>query len=493
MISVNQLLQDIAKPLTDDIQVSAISMDSRVVKADSLFIASAKQSAMRQQHIQQAIAAGAIIVIVDAEQSVEAQVPVIKVVDLDQQISAIGDRFYDQPSKGMTVIAVTGTNGKTSVSQFIAQSLESAGKPCGVIGTLGQGRFNDLQDTGMTTPNPLQLQQTFAGMRDAGIEYVVLEASSHALAQGRLNAIAIDIAVLTNLSRDHLDYHGDMQSYAAAKQRLFLMPTVTTAIVNIDDAFGKTLHEQQQPAAINWLTYSQQQIADWQAKNVRFDAAGIHFELVENTMGLGIDAGLLGRFNIDNLLATAAVLSALNFAASNIAHCLLQLQPVSGRMQLLQHANSPAVVVDYAHTPDALSQALTAMRQHLNQNADLWCVFGCGGDRDRGKRSLMGTQAEQLASRVVLTDDNPRSEVSDSIIADISAGMQQPQNAVIMSDRRQAIFYAVSEAANDDMVLVAGKGHESYQEKQGNRQPFSDIAVVREALQARQHHFGASI
>ncbi len=493
MISVNQLLQDLAKPLTDDIQVSAISMDSRAVHTNSLFIASAKQSAMRQQHIKQAISSGAIVVIVDAGLPADVSVPVIKVVDLDQQISTIGDRFYGQPSKAMTVIAVTGTNGKTSVSQFIAQSLELAGKPCGVIGTLGQGRLSDLQDTGMTTPNPLQLQQTFAGMRDAGIEHVVLEASSHALAQGRLNAIAVDIAVLTNLSRDHLDYHGDMQSYAAAKKRLFIMPTLTTAIVNIDDAFGKTLHEQQQPAAINWLSYSQQQIADWRAKNVRFDAAGLHFALVTNAIELSIDAGLLGRFNIDNLLATAAVLSALGFAPSDIAHCLLQLQPVSGRMQLLQQANSPAVVVDYAHTPDALSQALAAMRQHLNQTANLWCVFGCGGDRDRGKRALMGAQAEQFASRVVLTDDNPRSEASDSIIADISAGMQHPQNAVIISNRHQAIFYAVSEAANDDMVLVAGKGHENYQEQQGIKQPFSDIAVVREALQARQLHFGANI
>ncbi len=493
MISVNQLIQDLATPLADDIQVSAISMDSRAVLVDSLFIASAKQSAIRQQHIHQAIAAGAKAIIIDAAQHDEVPVPVIKMVDLDQQISTIGARFYEQPSKHVTVIAVTGTNGKTSVSQFIAQSLESAGKPCGVIGTLGQGRLSDLQDTGMTTPNPLQLQQTFAGMRDAGIEYVVLEASSHALAQGRLNAIAIDIAVLTNLSRDHLDYHGDMQAYAAAKQRLFLMPAVKTAIVNIDDAFGKTLYEQQQPAAVNWLSYSQQQIADWQATNIRFDPVGLHFQLSVNTTELDIDASLLGRFNIDNLLATAAVLSTLRFTPTEIARCLSQLQPVSGRMQLLQQANSPSVVVDYAHTPAALSQALSAMRQHLNQSADLWCVFGCGGDRDRGKRPLMGAQAEQLASRVVLTDDNPRSEASDHIIAEISAGMQQPQNAVILSDRRQAIFYAVSEAAHDDMVLVAGKGHENYQEKQGSKQPFSDVTVVREALQARQQHFGANV
>lgn len=493
MISVNQLIDDLTKPLADDIQVSAISMDSRAVQADSLFIASAKQSSMRQQHIKQAIMAGAKVVIVDASQTAEAPVPVIKIVDLDQQISTIGDRFYDHPSKSMTVIAVTGTNGKTSVSQFIAQSLESTGKPCGVIGTLGHGRLSDLQDTGMTTPNPMQLQQTFAGMRDAGIKYVVLEASSHALAQGRLNAIAIDIAVLTNLSRDHLDYHGDMQTYAAAKQCLFLMPTVKTAIVNIDDAFGQTLYGQQQPVAVEWLSYSQQKTADWQAKNICFDAAGVHFQLFAKASELSIDAGLLGRFNIDNLLATSAVLSTLNFAPSDIAHCLSLLQPVSGRMQLLQQAGSPSVVVDYAHTPDALSQALSAMRQHLNQSADLWCVFGCGGDRDRGKRPLMGAQAEHLASRVVLTDDNPRSEASDSIIAEISAGMQQPQNAVILSDRRQAIFYAVSEAANDDMVLVAGKGHENYQEKQGGKQPFSDVAVVWEALQARQQHFGANV
>lgn len=486
MIAVNQLLHGMAEPLMTDIQVSAISMDSRDVQADSLFIASAKQADIRQQHIDQAIAAGAKAVVIDAAQAAKASVPVIKIADLDQQISSIGDRFYGEPSKAMTVIAITGTNGKTSVSQFIAQSLELAGKPCGVIGTLGQGRLSDLQDTGMTTPNPLQLQQTLAAMRDADIQYVALEASSHALAQGRLNAVAVDIAVLTNLSRDHLDYHGDMQAYAAAKQRLFHMQTVTTAIVNIDDDFGQKLYRQQQPANLNWLSYSQQQPADWQAKNSHFDAAGLHFELTTNATENRIDAGLLGRFNIDNLLATAAVLGALNLDSKEIARCLSQLQPVNGRMQLLQHANSPAVVVDYAHTPDALSQALSAMRQHLNQTADLWCVFGCGGDRDRGKRPLMGATAETLASRLVLTDDNPRNETSDGIIADILSGLQQPEQAVIQPDRRKAIFYAMAGAASDDMVLVAGKGHENYQEKQGKKQPFSDVAVVQEALQSRQ-------
>lgn len=493
MMSVNQLIHGMAEPLGNDIQVSAISMDSRDLQADSLFIASAKQTDMRQQHINEAIAAGAKVIIIDAAQAAKASVPVIKIADLDQQISSIGDRFYGQPSKAMTVIAVTGTNGKTSVSQFIAQSLELAGKACGVIGTLGIGRLGKLHDTGMTTPNPLQLQQTLAAMRDAGMHYVALEASSHALAQGRLNAVAIDIAVLTNLSRDHLDYHGDMQAYAAAKQRLFNMPTVTTAIVNIDDDFGQKLYRQQQPANLNWLRYSQQQTADWQARNSRFDSAGVHFQLVAKAAEVDIDAGLLGRFNIDNLLATAAVLGALDFDLPAIARCLAQLQPVTGRMQLVQQADSPAVVVDYAHTPDALTQALTAMRQHLNQTADLWCVFGCGGDRDTGKRPLMGATAENLASRIVLTDDNPRSEASERIIADIIAGLQQPEKAVIMADRRQAIFYAVSEAANDDMVLVAGKGHENYQEKQGKKQPFSDVAVVQEALQARQQLSGVNL
>ncbi|MDX1574175.1 MAG: UDP-N-acetylmuramoyl-L-alanyl-D-glutamate--2,6-diaminopimelate ligase [Methylophaga sp.] len=493
MISVNQLIQDMAEPLATDIQIAAISMDSRTVPTDSLFIASAKDQSMRQQHIDQAIAAGAKAIITGTEHSADVSVPLIKIAGLDQQISAIGDRFYNKPSHSMTVIAVTGTNGKTSVSQFIAQGLELSGQPCGVIGTLGQGRLSDLQDTGMTTPNPLQLQQTLAAMRDAGIRYVAIEASSHALAQGRLNAVAIDIAVLTNLSRDHLDYHGDMQSYAAAKQRLFMIPTVSTAIVNIDDAFGQALYKQQQPATLNWLSYSQQQSADWQAKNIRFDASGVHFELASKTASQVINAQLLGRFNIDNLLATAAVLSALKIPPKPIAKYLSQLQPVSGRMQLLQQANSPVVVIDYAHTPDALSHALSAMRQHLDQNADLWCVFGCGGDRDRGKRPLMGQRAEQLASHLVLTDDNPRSEASDSIIAEISAGMQQPQNATIITDRRHAIFYAVAEAANDDMVLVAGKGHENYQEILGKKQPFNDATVVQEALQARQQRSGANL
>lgn len=492
MISVNGLIKDLATPLAEDIQVAAISMDSRDVMPDSLFIATAKQADVRQQHIDEAVIAGASIIILDAEHTADSSAPVLKITDLDQQISTIGDRFYGQPSKAMTIVAVTGTNGKTSVSQFIAQSLELVGKPCGVIGTLGVGRLSELRDTGMTTPNPLQLQQALAAMRDDGFKYVAIEASSHALAQGRLNAVAIDIAVLTNLSRDHLDYHGDMQAYAAAKQRLFTLPGIQTAIVNIDDNFGQTLYEQQ-PANINWQSYSQQKLADWQATQLRFETTGLHFQLSSEATELPVTAGLLGRFNVDNLLATAVVLSALDIEPAEIAHCLSQLQPVSGRMQLMQAANSPAVVVDYAHTPDALAQALSAMRQHLNHQADLWCVFGCGGDRDRGKRPLMGTQAEQLASRLVLTDDNPRSESSDSIIADILSGLQQPQQAVIQPDRRQAIFYAVAGAANDDMVLVAGKGHEAYQEKQGHKQPFSDVAVVKEALLARQQHAGANL
>lgn len=493
MMSLNWLINGLAAPLAEDIQVAAISMDSRDVLPGSLFIATAKQADVRQRHIDEAISAGASSIMVDAGHEADSSVPLLQIADLDQQISAIGNCFYGEPSKAMTIVAVTGTNGKTSVSQFIAQSLELTGKPCGVIGTLGIGRLSDLRDTGMTTPNPLQLQQTLAAMRDDGLQYVAIEASSHALAQGRLNAVAIDIAVLTNLSRDHLDYHGDMQAYAAAKARLFTLPGIQTAIVNIDDDFGQALYEKQQPANLNWQSYSQQKTADWQATQLRFDNAGLHFQLTSGTTEISVSAGLLGRFNIDNLLATAAVLSAMHIEPAEIARCLSQLQPVNGRMQLLQTDNSPAVVVDYAHTPDALTQALSAMRQHLNQQADLWCVFGCGGDRDRGKRPLMGAQAEQFASRLVLTDDNPRSETSDSIIADILSGLQQPQQAVIQPDRRKAIFYAVAGAANDDMVLVAGKGHETYQEKQGRKQPFSDVAVVKEALLARQQHAGANL
>lgn len=492
MISVNELIAGISAPLAVDMHVAAISMDSRQVQADSLFIASAKQPELRQQHIHQAIAAGAKLVMVAAGVVVEASVPVIKVDELDQQISTMGDRFYSSPSKAMTVIAVTGTNGKTSVSQFIAQSLELSAKPCGIIGTLGQGRIHALEDTGMTTPNPLQLQQTLAAMRDAGLHYVVIEASSHALEQGRLNAVAIDIAVFTNLSRDHLDYHGDMQTYAAAKQKLFELPSVTTAVINIDDEFGKTLQQKLQ-SAMTCLTYSQQQTATTQAQAVRCDAGGLHFTLSTAAEQFAVSTPLFGRFNVDNLLATATVLAALNLPPMDIARTLSKLTAVAGRMQLVKQQNSPAVVVDYAHTPDALSQALSAMRQHLQQSAALWCVFGCGGDRDKGKRPLMGAQAEQLASRLVLTDDNPRSEASDAIISDILNGLQQPENAVVLNDRRQAIRYAVAEAANDDMVLVAGKGHETYQEKQGVKQPFNDVTVVNEALTARQLQAGANL
>ena len=492
MISLNRLLAGLCEPLALDIEIERISMDSREMQTAGLFIASAKQSAMRQQHVDQAVNSGAKAIVIDDSHSVETTVPVLKITDLDQNISLLGDRFYDQPSKSMTVIAVTGTNGKTSVSQFIAQSLESLAIPCGVIGTLGQGRINQLHDTGMTTPSPLQLQRVLAEMQQQGIKHVVLEASSHALEQGRLNAVDIDIAVFTNLSRDHLDYHGDMAAYAAAKQRLFTFASVNTAIFNIDDNYGQQFYAQPQ-SHISHVSYSQSQTADWQASELHCDNDGLHFALTSQTKTAQIDSTLLGRFNVDNLLATAAVLNALGYQFAVIAKCLTAVKPVTGRMQLLREQNSPSVVVDYAHTPDAIAQALTAMRQHLNQSAALWCVFGCGGDRDTGKRPLMGEQAEQHADRLVLTDDNPRSESSKSIIEDILSGLQQPESALVKTDRREAIFYAVAEAANDDMILVAGKGHETYQEKQGQKQPFNDIAVVMEAQAARQQQAGVNL
>jgi UDP-N-acetylmuramoyl-L-alanyl-D-glutamate--2,6-diaminopimelate ligase len=467
-----------------------ISMDSRRVTAGCLFLALAKNPADREKHLHQALDKGAFAVLIDASQPLtksesamleEEVVVAYPIENLAQQAGYIAAHFYENPSEHMTVIAVTGTNGKTSVSQFIAQALEGSGMPCGVIGTMGAGRVSDLELTGMTTPDPVSVQRLLAGFELEGCQYVVMEASSHALVQGRLNSIDVNVAVFTNLSRDHLDYHKTMEDYGAAKRRLFEMTSVSKAIINIDDNFGRQVAEQLR-SDIALLSYSCNSKADIAADKIECRRGGVAFELSIHNDTLGLMLPVMGRFNVDNLLATVAVLHSLGFTNEAALDALQHCHAVAGRMEAHGVQGQPCVVIDYAHTPDALEQALKTLRSHLPSQGQLWCVFGCGGDRDKGKRPLMGQIAEHQADVVIITDDNPRSEDHQAIVNDILAGCLQPETIRVELDRKAAIQYAVSHASPEDIVLVAGKGHEAYQEIEQVKYPFSDTQVVSDAL-----------
>ncbi|MFT7414422.1 MAG: UDP-N-acetylmuramoyl-L-alanyl-D-glutamate--2,6-diaminopimelate ligase [Methylophagaceae bacterium] len=479
-----------------ELNVTGLTLDSRQVQSDNLFVSLSVNNEQRTLYIKQALTLGANVVLFDAnhvltEQEsaalVYANVKAYPIKKLADKVGEIAARFYGHPSLAMTVIAVTGTNGKTSVSQFIGQSLEFLGLPCGVIGTLGVGRLNNLQSSGMTTPDPISLQAALADLCQQAIKFVIIEASSHALEQGRLNSVDVDVAVLTNLSRDHLDYHQDMASYAAAKQRLFEMDNIKTAVINSDDDFGKLLLTRLVAKNdLAFMTYSSlgQDAVTLKAQTIQATGDGLNFDLVGESSSSYIQSSILGRFNVDNLLATAASLLAINVSFDDVAKALVQCHSVDGRMQSYGGKQQPNLVIDFAHTPDALEQALKSLRVHLTNNGQIWCVFGCGGDRDVGKRAVMGQIAELYADKIVLTDDNPRSERPAAIVHDILSGIKQPQNVHIEHDRQQAIVYVVSLAKAEDIVLIAGKGHEQYQEVAGIKQPFSDAVVVKHILLA---------
>ncbi|WP_438970184.1 UDP-N-acetylmuramoyl-L-alanyl-D-glutamate--2,6-diaminopimelate ligase [Methylophaga sp.] len=495
--SLTLLLEDV---VADDVELQEymltdISMDSRRITSGALFLALAQNVEQRQKHLHQALDRGAFAVLIDVDIPLsvdemamlnESVVSAYPVKNLSQKAGFIASRFYNEPSQRMTVIAVTGTNGKTSVSQFVAQALESVGKPCGVIGTMGAGRLSDLEMTGMTTPDPVSMQRLLAGFELEGCKYVALEASSHALEQGRLNSVDINVAVLTNLSRDHLDYHKTMANYAKAKQRLFEMDSVSHAVINANDNFGKSLLAELN-SDVEILTYSSAEEADINASKVNCHRDGMQFELSTRAQSKTIESPVMGRFNVDNLLATFGVLLSIGYQPEDARQALSHCRAVSGRMQAHGVEGQPTVVIDYAHTPDALKQALKTLQSHLSDNGKLWCVFGCGGDRDKGKRALMGQIAETEADEIIITNDNPRTEDHQIIVDDILAGCLQPQNIRVELDRKAAINYAISHAAPRDIVLVAGKGHEAYQEIEHIKYPFSDSTVVSYALGEAQN------
>lgn len=477
---LRELLEGIAdiEPSVDR-DVSAITLDSRQVKPGALFVALPGLRQDGRAFLADAAARGAAAVVFDPEgfSPPPVSIPALGVPRLAAHASAIADRFYGAPSRHLVVIGVTGTNGKTTCTQLLAQALDHPPRRCAVIGTLGYG-FPGAIDPGLhTTPDAIAAQRLLAEVLAAGAAYAAMEVSSHALEQGRVEAVAFTVAVFTNLTRDHLDYHGDMGAYAAAKSRLLMRDGLTAAVVNRDDAYGRELIERL-GGRTRVVTYGLSG-GDVYAAGLDCTPDGLRLRAKTPRGEIDIATPLLGRFNAYNLLAVLAVLLALGFDPDDAARRLANLRPVPGRVERFQAGGDrPLIVVDYAHTPDALEQVLQALRPHAS--GKLWCVFGCGGDRDRGKRPQMGRIAERLADRVILTDDNPRHESGDAIVRDIAGGMRAAPR--VIRDRRVAIAAALAEAAAGDVVLVAGKGHEDYQQVGDTRYPYSDRDTVRALL-----------
>jgi UDP-N-acetylmuramoyl-L-alanyl-D-glutamate--2,6-diaminopimelate ligase len=415
--------------------------------------------------------------------------------DLKAQTAWLADAYYEHPSHALQVLAVTGTNGKTSTAWWLAQALSSPvlQKVCGLVGTLGVGRLPHLMTTGMTTPDPVLLQRQFQQFAGDGVTHCAIEASSIGLAEHRLDGTHIRVAVFTNFTQDHLDYHGDMARYWSAKAALFAWPGLQAAVINIDDAQGALLAQQLQSGSLDVWTCSRRGPARLQARALASDQ-GLAFDVIEGDTVQTLHTSLIGDYNMDNLLGVIGSLRALGFDLAQAVQACAQLTAVPGRMERVTFellaaqadVTSPLVVVDYAHTPDAITQALAALRSQATlRGGRLWCVLGCGGDRDASKRPLMAAAAEAAADQVVLTSDNPRSESPEAIVAAMVQGLTRPQSVSIQLDRALAIADAVAQSAAQDVVLVAGKGHESEQEIRGVRHPFSDVAQAQAALQQR--------
>ncbi|BBJ24031.1 UDP-N-acetylmuramoyl-L-alanyl-D-glutamate--2,6-diaminopimelate ligase [Candidatus Nitrotoga sp. AM1P] len=490
------------------VKITRLVTDSRAVTPGDTFIAYPGSKADGRQFIKQAIANGANAVIWEAlgfSWNEAWQLPNLAVANLHHHAGEIADHVYGSPSQKMWVIGITGTNGKTSCCHWIAQSFCALGKKIALIGTLGNGFHAALQPTLNTTPDAIRLHELLADYLAQDAQAVAMEVSSHALEQGRVNGVQFDVALLTNLSRDHLDYHGDMHSYAAAKRRLFDWQQLKYVVLNLDDAFGAEIAEQLQDKGVEVVGYGLNDAALALAERLglrmvygsalHMDRQGFSLQIHSSWGGGELHNTLIGRFNVANLLGVMAVLLVSGVTLSNALHELSRISAVPGRMQTFSENGLPTVVVDYAHTPDALEKVLQAVREVVGReivetdNGKLICVFGCGGDRDRGKRPMMGAIAAKLADVSIITSDNPRSEAPLDIIAAIVSGITSGRRETngtyqIIEDRASAIAQAVLSAHATDIVLIAGKGHESYQEVRGVKYPFNDAEVAQRALLA---------
>ncbi|HUV20662.1 MAG TPA: UDP-N-acetylmuramoyl-L-alanyl-D-glutamate--2,6-diaminopimelate ligase [Gammaproteobacteria bacterium] len=494
-IALSELLAGFAtRDPVPSIEIQDIASNSAAVTVNSAFIALPGIRTNGIDYAIDAVKAGAVAVIYDAadEYSLQRIALLRKQVDtcwvgvdqLDRANGHIVSRFFGNPAQAMTIVGITGTDGKSSVTHLLTQALTRIGKSCASIGTLGYGIGNQLTPDSLTTPDVVTLQSRLHQFRQQRCEYVVMEVSSHALEQYRVNGCDFDIAVLTNLGRDHLDYHGDEENYAAAKARLFHDFKLSGRVVNMDNGFGRQLSASVEREGL--LRYSVESEGGIEVEvNLRSYEKTDQGQNIRAITPLGevtAVTALLGRFNVENTLACIATLVALGLDYSQIELALKDLRPIPGRMEkFVGRAGHAPAVVDFAHTEQALRACLGAAREHTR--GQLWCVFGCGGDRDQGKRPGMGRAVEELADRVIVTDDNPRNEAPEKIVAEILAGMQQPDRASVVHNRQAAIEYALSQATADDLVVIAGKGHEQEQIIGNERRPFSDRHLVSRILQ----------
>lgn len=478
--------------LYSDPEITGLALDSRDVKPGYLFFACKGTHLDGRDFIDNAIKNGASAILAEVEDEttrfhMKEDIPVFPVRHLNHEIGKIAAEFYEHPAKKLKIIGVTGTNGKTSCSYFVASALTQINMPCGVIGTLGIGIYPEIKSGNLTTPDAITLQKSFADFVKQSAKFVSMEASSHSIDQGRITGIEFDVGIFTNLTRDHLDYHGTMEAYGSSKQKLFDNPLTKYCVINADDAFGKKLintlkSDNVFAYGLSKPLFDKKGLEKWiYADFIKLDLSGIHAK-VFTPWGEGkLFVPLLGQFNLSNVLAVLTTLCLLKVPFDTALHCLANLSPVPGRMQTLGGINKPLVVVDYAHSPDALEKVLMALRLHCQ--GKLYCLFGCGGDRDRGKRPLMAKVAEKFADWVIVTDDNPRNEDPDQIVADIMQGFSSPDQVIVQHDRSKAIQYIIQYAEVSDCVLIAGKGAEMYQQIGNEKIAFSDVEKVMENLQ----------
>ncbi len=482
-----------------------LQSDSRQVVAGDAFLAWPGGTTDARQYVAAALAQGAVACLVEhdgADAFAWADARVAAYVGLKSASGFIAADFFDQPSDALAIVAVTGTNGKTSTAWWLAQALSALPgamtMPCGVIGTLGVGRAPvagavpspadlALVPTGFTTPDPVLLQKTLREFVSGGLHACAMEASSIGLEEQRLSGTRFQVAIFTNFTQDHLDYHGSMQAYWASKARLFAWPGLQHAVINIDDPQGVDLAATLTTRALDVWTTSTRQDARLKARNIRYAEQGLQFEVHEGAQHCAITTRTIGTYNVANLLGVIGAMRSLGVALEDAVAVCSNLHPVPGRMECLAEPAAPLVAVDYAHTPDALGQALDALRSLANQRGGkLWCVFGCGGDRDTTKRPMMGALAAQKADHVIVTSDNPRSEKPEAIIAQVLLGMPPCTAVQVQSDRAQAIAQAIANAGANDVILLAGKGHEATQEVAGHKIEFSDRTHASSALALRK-------
>ena len=486
--TLQSLLESMVEvPSVLDVTVHGLTIDSRRARRGDAFIALAGPGGDPWVYVADAIERGAVAVLLESNDvsgcDERGDTLIVKVPQLPERLGIIADRFFDFPSRDLRVFGVTGTNGKSSVTTYIAQILQGLDFPCGQLGTLGYGFPGELETASHTTPDVVRVQGILAGLRRKGAKAAVMEVSSHALDQKRVDQVRFEGAVFTNLTRDHLDYHGSMAAYAEAKSLLFAAPGLRFAVINMDDPFGRQLAAKlDDQCEVIRFSLHEAGIELW-LEHLEMDAGGFRARVNGRWGALDIRSSLLGAFNVSNVLAAMGTVLAAGFAPDKVAAQISALTPASGRLQGFGAADGLQMVVDYAHTPDALDNALAALRPHVN--GKLWVVFGCGGNRDRGKRAEMAKVAESRADRIVVSNDNPRDEAPEAIIEDIMAGFSKSAQVTVIADRALAIAQVAREAGSEDVVLIAGKGHEDYQEIQGTRHHYSDLETVEAEILRR--------